>query len=168
MLPNGAVQIPRTIPNRPSIGLVKCWAAVCALLVSMTAGFTEQAPILTLAMTGTPLWPQMSRGSDLSAFASAQSLFMHRENDAMTDRLRADANPAGDFSMIACIGKPGAVEHLPLTTRRNLREYGHAHVWATISAGYGQLVYDKPSFIYRPYDGWSQPGCGYLKITFSF
>ena len=54
-----------------------------------------------------------------------------------------------------------------LMTGRYLTELGHAKFWSRLTAGYGEVFYGHSAAVYG-HNGWEQPACGYLKLSFSF
>ena len=66
--------------------------------------------------------------------------------------------------------RPGPEAPNPLLlTLRNYSEDGRSHVWASLTAGYGQIFLYKSVAIYgRNGSVWEEPGCGFLKFSFNF
>jgi hypothetical protein len=157
--------------NRSPLGLLKGFLCLAAATTTLVAS-AQKSPMLSLAISYAPVLAESAaENRGVMIFRTDQLLFGHvveSHGIVLTETRTAEPLSTSGLSVDYRVGKPIAAEQMPLTTRHNLREYGHAHVWATVSAGYGQFVYDRPLFIYRPYDGWSEPGCGYLKVTFSF
>lgn len=83
--------------------------------------------------------------------------------------VRLDAQNAADYPSDSCLEKQSGVNQRDLFqfVHKKLYADGRAGVWVDVAAGYGQICGVK-SDIWKNSAELEQPGCAYLKASFSF
>jgi hypothetical protein len=141
-------------------------------LLCATASLRAEGPVLTLAMV------------NYDSLASRQARAIRNSLVTKVDRpvslTPEELAPDGILSFLAekvALPTTTFLQTRPLSeapnplllTLKNYGEDGRYHVWASLTAGYGQIFLYKSVTIYgRNGSCWEEPSCGFFKFSFNF
>jgi hypothetical protein len=141
-------------------------------LLCAVSSLRAEGPILTLAMVNYDfLASSRARAIRDNFVAKVDHHFSLSPQELEPDSILSFFAERFDLPTTTFLEKrplPEAPNPLLLTLRNN-GEDGHPHVWANLSAGYGEVFPYKSVTIYgRNGSCWEEPSCGFLKFSFNF